>query len=61
MSGDIEFDYAKYQRLRKAYDTAVAEYKDQFTFEGHELVTAYAKYLLEYLGNQFGDKQCASR
>ena len=35
--------------LRKAYEKAVAEGKDQFEIDGYTLVTGYAKYLLEYL------------
>lgn len=37
------------QRLRKAYQQAKKENKETFTFEGHEFVTQYAYYLLEYL------------
>ena len=37
------------RKLQSAYDKAVAEGLDQFTFEGNEYVTQYAKYLLEYI------------
>jgi hypothetical protein len=50
----IAWTKAKMKRLQKDYNKAVADHKDMFTFtdEGkqHELVTNYAKYLLEYLG-----------
>jgi hypothetical protein len=39
----------KMSDLQAAYDKAVTAGEDQFTFHGHELVTDYAKYLLEYL------------
>lgn len=35
--------------LKKAYDKAVKEGKEYFVYKGTELVTSYAKYLLEYL------------
>lgn len=35
--------------LKKAYDQAVKDGKDYFVYKGTELVTSYAKYLLEYL------------
>lgn len=49
----IKFDRPKTERLRKAYTAAAQTGQDQFDFEGHTLVTAYAKYLLEHLDNQF--------
>ena len=45
----VTFDLPKIVRLRTAYEQAVREGKEQFTFEGHDYVTDYAKYLLEYL------------
>lgn len=50
---EIEFDRTKYNRLQKAYERAVVQGLDVFTFEGKEFVTSYAKYLLEYLKNHF--------
>lgn len=38
--------------LRQAYDKAVAQNKETFTFQGEEFATSYAKYLLEWLDNQ---------
>jgi len=45
----ITFTLAKYRRLKLAYDYAVKEGQEQFDFEGEVFVTAYAKYVLEYL------------
>lgn len=45
----MEFTRVKYIKLRTAYNRAVREGKIQFTFEGHELLVAYAKYLIQYL------------
>lgn len=41
-------------RFRKAYNQAVKENKDSFTFDGNEFVTNYAKYLLQYLDQEMG-------
>lgn len=49
----IEFDEDRMGRLRKAYNKALVEKKDVFIFEGHEFVTKYAKYVLEYLNTAF--------
>ena len=35
--------------LRKQYDQAVEDREEVFTFKGEELLTSYAKYLVEYL------------
>jgi hypothetical protein len=44
----------KVKALKKAYALALLHGADQFEFDGHELLTAYAKYLLEYLALVFG-------
>ncbi len=50
----IAWNKAKMNRLRKLYDKAVADNQETFIFkdEGieHEMLTNYAKYLLQYLG-----------
>jgi hypothetical protein len=43
------FTKRKYLDLRNDYLKAVEEDKKEFEFEGHRFLTAYAKYLLEYL------------
>jgi hypothetical protein len=45
----MTFDHARYLRLRKAYNAAVAEGAETFEFDGAEFYTPYAFYLLEYL------------
>lgn len=50
----VVFDILKRERLRKAYNDAVEKRLDQFTFEGQEYITGYAKYLLEYLDMELG-------
>ena len=44
------FDFISLKRL---YKKAVEEKKNVFTFKGHQLLTSYAKYLIEYLENKF--------
>jgi hypothetical protein len=36
-------------KLQKKYDNAVKNKVDVFMYEGKEVLTTYAKYLLEYL------------
>jgi hypothetical protein len=45
----VTFDRPKIERLTSAYEQAVKESKKEFTFEGQDYVTDYAKHLLEYL------------
>jgi len=45
------------QGLRKAYNKAVKEGKDQFKYNENDFVTGYAKYFLEYYEPKFGIKQ----
>ena len=45
----IHFDYKNYKQLKKAYKQAVKEEKELMLFRKQEFVTAYVKYLLEYL------------
>jgi len=49
MAGTINFTKESVLKLKDAYALAVTEGRDQFTFEGHELLTSYAKYLIQYL------------
>lgn len=45
----INFTEQKRDQLREAYDKAVAAKLDVFEFESNEVLTQYAKYMLEYL------------
>lgn len=49
----INFDRDKYAQLISAHETAQKEGKDIFIFEGHELLTQYAKYMIEFLKQKF--------
>ncbi len=42
-----------YIKLKKEYDNSVKNNISVFIFEGHELLTEYAKYLIEYLKPNF--------
>jgi hypothetical protein len=41
------------KRFKKKYEAERAAGHDQFNFDGHDFVVAYAKYLIEYLESQF--------
>ena len=56
MTDTINFTYDKYERFEKAYNKALEDNKTDFFFEGHQFLTSYAKYLLEYLNNKQNDK-----
>lgn len=43
----------KLATLQRMYDHAVKNSVDQFEFEGHALLTSYAKYLIEFLKGRF--------
>ena len=45
----VQFSREKTENLRTAYDEAVRTGAEVFEVEGLQLVTGYAKYLLEYL------------
>lgn len=47
----IEYNKSKLKLLKKAYNEAVNQKKDSFTFQNQEYVTDYAKYLIEHLNN----------
>jgi hypothetical protein len=46
MSDDLKH-YIK--RFKRVYDNAREAKRTQFTFDGHPVLVAYAKYYLEYL------------
>lgn len=56
MDNNIIFTPEKFKRLKKEYNKAMKENKESFKFENSEILTAYAKYLIEYLTNQFNKK-----
>jgi hypothetical protein len=46
---EIQFTVAKFLELIDAHHKAIEEGQEFFTFEGHEMLVSYAKYLIEYL------------
>lgn len=52
----LSIDLETYRKLKARYERAVAHQEESFTFQGHELLTAYAKYLLQYLETTGGFK-----
>lgn len=53
MAGEILFTPELLVKLKKAYMTAVAAGKPEFTFEGHLLIIEYAEILIEGLDERF--------
>jgi hypothetical protein len=52
----INFTREKLLELEAAYGCAKMKGENQFVFEGHDLLTDYAKYLIEYLYIKFYGK-----
>jgi hypothetical protein len=46
---NMTFTLDTYQRLKVAYNKARQNNLEVFTFDNHDLLTDYAKYLIEYL------------
>ena len=53
MSNTISVDKSTFTRLKNEYQNAVQNSKSTFVFDGNELLTNYAKYLIEYLKTKF--------
>lgn len=45
-----------YVELKGQYENAVSESLEKFEFQGVELLTTFAKYLIEFLDNEFKPK-----
>ena len=45
-----------YLELKRQYENAVSEDQEQFEFQGVELLTTFAKYLIEFLDKEFKPK-----
>lgn len=45
----IYWNKDKLAKLKRMHHAAVANGQEQFEFEGHPLLTSYAKYLIEFL------------
>lgn len=53
MPNTITFDRQKLINLKRAYTNALKDSKEIFVFEGQQILTAYARYLIEYLEGLF--------
>lgn len=49
----IEWTLDMLKRFKARYKRAVQNSEDVFVFDKHEFLTAYAKYLIEWLEGQF--------
>ena len=49
----MTFTLDTYQRLKNEYNKSVQNNLEVFTFDGHELLTDYAKYMIQYLSEKF--------
>ncbi len=52
----IQLTEQSLKQLKKQYDKAIEDKQEVFTFQGHELLVSYAKYLIEYAETQFKTK-----
>jgi hypothetical protein len=49
----LSWSHAQFLAFKKRYELAVKKEQLAFIFESDEFLTAYAKYLIEYLEPQF--------
>lgn len=49
----VEWTPKMLAQLKREYSEAAADKQETFMFNGNELVTGYAKYLIEYLDGEF--------
>lgn len=49
----ITFDKSLLKKLQSRFDLAIKNGEEIFIFEGKEMLTTFAKYLIEYLNEQF--------
>ncbi len=52
----IQWTPLMFKAFKKAFDAACKANVEQFVFDGHDFLTAYAKYLIEYLEPKLGGK-----
>ena len=50
---DFRVNESSYKKLIVLYDDAIKKEQETFMFEKHELLTVYAKYLIEHLASRF--------
>lgn len=52
-----EFTEEAFEKFKKLYEKSAAEDKESFEFDGHEVLTLYAKYVIEFIeSNDRGTK-----
>ena len=56
----MKFTKKSYESLQEAYNNAKENKEKSFIWEGHEFITQYAMYLLEYLTTEFIDNNQVS-
>ena len=52
----MNFDQNLYQELKKQYESSLKNNIEVFNFHGNDILTSYAKYLLQYLSTHFENK-----
>lgn len=50
----LEMTPALRDDLRQSYQQALSEGAEEFTWQGHDLLTSYAGYMLDFLDIKFG-------
>lgn len=53
MSNTVTFTQEEYISFKQKYNNAVSNHQTQFKFQGYDYLTAYAKYVCEYLETRF--------
>ena len=52
-----EFTEEAFEKFKKLYEKSAKEGKESFEFDGHEVLTLYAKYVIEFIeSNDRGTK-----
>lgn len=52
----VQFTPESLKALKRAYNKAVKDGQDRFTFNGQPLLVSYAKYLIEFLEAAFKER-----
>ena len=54
---NLQFNPEEYTKFKKLYEKAVKDKTEMFVFQDKEILTAYAKYVLEYISPRFENNQ----
>ena len=46
-----EFTQEAFKKFKELYEKSAEEGKESFEFDGHEVLTLYAKYVIEFIEN----------